>query len=685
MAPTVTKPPIRAVCLVLFIGTLLLFCRAIGNDFVNYDDPDYVTKNEHVTAGFGWPGVKWAFATGDISYWHPLTWVSHMIDWSLFGAQPAGHHAVSVVIHAFNAVLAFLVFRRLTGAFWTSAGFAAWFAWHPLRVESVAWVAERKDVLSGGFWLLALWAYAIYAERRRENSAGAWRAYAAALAAFAAGLMSKPSVVPFPVVLLALDFWPLGRFAPRVVATPGTAMPGRRRHLIGLALEKVPFLCLSVAVSVVTVIAQRKIGTLSDVLGLGARLANGVVAIARYLGKFVWPFDLAVLYPHPGHWPGAAVAGALVLFAAISGLVWVQRRRRPWLIAGWLWWLLALAPMVGIVQVGIQAMADRYTYIPMLGVQLAIVWTLREAFTTPRARRALAVAAGAVLLAGAARTVHQLGYWQDSLSLFEHAVAVTRENYLAHNNIGTHLVSLGRQAEAIEHYRRSIAINPNYAEASNNLGHAYALLGRNGEAVECYRQALRVKPDLLEARNNLGNALSDLGRVDEAIESYEFVLARQPNHADALMNYGVALAMKGRLPVAEEKIRASLRLRPDSASAHSNLGNVLAMTNRPPEAIASYRRALELNPGDAQTFNNLANVYAQTGALDDAVSNYLEALRLAPVNPEAHANLGRVLARLGRRDSAIQHVQLALQQRPGYAEAQELLGQLMAAPAPAAK
>ena len=684
MAPASKKNPTLAVCLVLFIGTWLLFVRAIGNDFVNYDDPDYVTANEHVQPGLTWAGVKWAFGSDDVSYWHPLTWISHLIDRSLFGGNPAGHHATSVGLHACNAVLVFLVFRRLTGAFWTSALNAALFAWHPLRVESVAWVAERKDVLSGFFWLLALWAYAVYAERRRERSPGAWGCYTLALAAFAGGLMSKPMVVTFPLVLLVVDYWPLRRLA---LAPPSATVSGTspREPLWRVLTEKLPFLGLSTAVSIVTVIAQKKVGTLSEVLPFDARMANAVVAVARYLGKLVWPFDLAVLYPHPGHWPTVAVAGALVLFVAISGTVWAQRRRRPWLLAGWLWWLVALAPVAGLVQVGIQSMADRYSYLPMLGVQFAILWTLRDIVSSTAARRTLVTAGAVVLAAGAARTWNQEGVWHDSLTLFEHAVAVTKDNYLAENNIGTHLVGLGRTAEAIEHYRRSLAIKPDYPEARNNLGHALAKLGRAREAADCFRAALRLKPDMIAAHNNLGNALSDLGQVDEAIEHYEFVLARQPEHADALMNYGVALAMKGRLAEAEKEIRMSLRVRPDSASAESDLGNVLALTGRPAEAIANYRRAIELSPRDSQSFNNLANVNAQTGALDDAATNYQEALRLEPMNPEAHLNFARVLVRQGRNAAALEHVKVALQQRPDYAEAAALLQQLRAPASAAAK
>ena len=672
MPPAESSLRLRIVCLALFFGTLLLFGRAIGHDFVNYDDPGYVTANEHVQAGLGADTWRWAFTTGEVSNWHPLAWISHTLDWTLFGRSPVGHHATSLLWHAASAVLAFLVLRRMTGAFWTSAFCAALWAWHPLRVESVAWVAERKDVLSGFFWWLALWAYASYAECQRERRPGAARSYVLTFGAFAVGLMCKPMLVTLPCVLLLLDFWPLRRSGS---ASAPFAWPR-------LLAEKVPFFALSAASGVVTYLAQQKGGSVSAALTLGARLANAAVAVARYLGKFVWPFDLAVLYPYPpsGRWPAGAVLGAVVLLALLSTVALWQWRRRPWLVVGWLWFLGTLVPVSGLVQVGLQSMADRYTYLPIIGVQLALLWTVREFAARPSLRPAMFAAAGAVLLGCAMRTWDQLAVWKNSFTLFDHAVRVTNGSYLAYNNLGIWLLDEHRPDEAIAAYRESLAINPGYEEALNNLGHALAGKGLAGEAVGYYRAALRTKPDLIEAHNNLGNALSDLGQIDEAIQEYEFVLARRPRHADALNNYGVALAMKGRTAEAVERIAASLRLKPDNVSGHSNLGNVYAMTGRLDDAIREYRRALELGPNDARVFNNLGNALAGKGRLAEAVAQYEQAVRLEPVNPEAQTNLGVALAKLGRREEAIRHLQTALRQRPDYPQAQSLLQALTASP-----
>jgi tetratricopeptide (TPR) repeat protein len=676
MPPAESSLRLRVVCLALFFGTLLLFGRVIGHDFVNYDDPGYVTANEHVQAGLGADTLRWAFTTGEVSNWHPLTWISHTLDWTLFGRSPAGHHAPSLLWHAAGAVLAFLTLRRMTGAFWTSAFCAALWAWHPLRVESVAWIAERKDVLSGFCGWLALWAYAGYAARSREGKSAAGRWYALAFIAFAVGLMCKPMLVTLPCVLLLLDFWPLRRSG---AASVPRAWPR-------LLAEKVPFFALSAASSVVTYLVQQKGGSVSAALSLDARLANAAVAVARYLGKFIWPFDLAVLYPYPpsGRWSADFVFGAIMLLAAISGLALWQWRRRPWLAVGWLWFLGTLVPVIGLVQVGLQSMADRYTYLPIIGVQLALLWTVREFAARPSLRPAMFAAVGAVLLGCAVRTWDQLAVWKNSFTLFDHAVRVTDRNYLAYNNLGIWLLDEHRPDEAIAAYRESLAINPAYEEALNNLGHALAEKGLAREAAGYYRAALRTKPDLIEAHNNLGNALSDLGQIDEAIQEYEFVLARRPRHADALNNYGVALAMKGRTVEAVERITAALRLKPDDVSAHSNLGNVYAMTGRPADAIAEYRRALALRPDDARVCNNLGNVLAEKGDLAGAVEHYEKALRLEPMNPEAHTNLGVALAKLGRRDEAIRHLQTALQQRPDYPQAQSLL-QALTAPLPNGK
>lgn len=649
----------------LFVGTLLLFSRTWDHGFVNYDDNDYVTANPHVTTGLTIENVRWAFSTGAVSYWHPLTWISHQADWSLFGANARGHHVVATLWHALNAVLALLACRRLTGSLWLSAIAAALFAWHPLRVESVAWVAERKDLLSGAFGLATVWAYAGYA-RQRAAGRNAFGGYWVALAFFAGGLMSKPMLVTLPLVLLALDFWPLGRLS----TTPWWR----------LALEKLPFAVLSAAVSAVTVVAQREVGTLSEVLPLGARLANAVVAVSRYLGNFIMPVNLAVLYPHPGWWPTTTVTAALVLVAAVSVVAWRQRVRRPWILVGWMWFLLALLPASGVVQVGIQSMADRYTYLPMLGIVIALLWTLRDALTFASLRGYAWIAAGLVLTAAAARTWHQQGYWKDSFTLFDHAVRVTEGNYLAYNNRGHALYEAGRADEAMADYRRSLEINPRYADAGNNLGHALAERGQPAAAIPLYRTALAAKPGQRDIMVNLANALSDVGQIEESTRLYEEVLAREPDHVNALNGLGVALAQQGRVDAAVTRFEAALRRDPRNASAHGNLGNVAAMSGRRDDAVRHYRQALELKP-DSSTWYNLATVQRELGRTEDAIASYTQAVNLSATNSDAQAMLGFMLAQQGRREDAVRHLRLALQARPDHPQAKAWLEAVLALPA----
>lgn len=653
----------RALAAVLFFGTLLLFSSAIGHDFVNYDDPDYVTANPHVKAGVSIDGVRWALQSGEASNWHPLTWMSHQLDVTLFGDRPSGHHATSVLLHSFNAVLAFVVVRRLTGARWTAAFFAAWFAWHPLRVESVAWVSERKDVLSGFFALLTLWAYAAYAEHRRNGpmTSAARRAYAFALAAFALGLMAKPMLVTLPCVLLLLDGWPLRR-----MARGETEAAAKPEPVWMLVREKIPFFALAAMSSYVTYVVQKGGGSVSVALSLPLRIANAFVAVARYLGKLVWPTDLAVLYPHPGTWPAPAVAGSAGLVAAIVVLAMWQLRRRPWIAVGAGWFLGMLVPVIGLVQVGLQSMADRYTYLPILGVQFAVLWTLREAFASPAARRALALAGGAALVAWAVQTRDQIGVWRNSFTLFDHAIAVTSGNYLAHDNRGLHLFHAGRVDEAMADYRRALAIHPQYMNANNNLGYALAQTGHPAEAIVSYRAALRAMPGHLEVQNNLANALADVGELAEAMEHYAFVLERRPNHVNALNGSAVALAMQNRLPEARARLEQSLRVAPDNPSALNNLGNVCSMLGQRDEAIGYYRRAAAANPAEAHALVLAGSLLNDQQKYAEAVDALQNALRRAPSHPEAHAQLGLALARLGRTEEAQREFRATLQLQPNH-------------------
>jgi len=694
--------------LLLAVVTLAVYLPVAWHGFVNYDDADYVSSNSHVQSGLKWANVVWAFTTGHASNWHPLTWLSHMLDCQVFGEHVGAYHLVNVAFHIANSILLFLILRRLTGTHWRAAVVAGIFAVHPLHVESVAWISERKDVLSTLFLLLTIGAYGSYAQakarristdangaswglipgnKRRSKNPGrvdrpaharqpGWPASiycVLALVAFALGLMSKPMLVTLPFLLLLLDWWPLGRIK------PGNA-PLDFRTVFGLLVEKIPFLALALASSIVTFLVQRSGGAVSTSLTVGQRLANALVSYVRYIGKALWPAKLSVLYPHPGDWPVWEVAGAAVLLVGIFALVMWQARKRPYLLAGWLWFVGMLVPVIGLVQVGIQSMADRYTYVALVGLSIALVWGAWDLSARLQCRPAiLAAASGIGLAICALLTVRQVGFWRDSEALFGHAVKVTEKNYLAYNNLGYYLSNKGRPAEAMEYYRKSLEINPQYEDALNNMGYALAGLKRHAEAIPYYEAALRIKPNHVEVHNNLGNALSELGRIDEAIAHYRFVLKEKPDHADAHNNLGIALAMQGKLDEAIPHFRDAIRFKPNYASAHSNLGNALAVQHKLDEAIHEYQECLRINPKDPQAHNNLGNVLAQQGKLDQAILEYQEALRLNADNPEAHLNLGIALVRQGKREEALHHFQEALKLRPDYPEARHQI-ELLSAP-----
>ncbi len=663
----------------ILLVTAWMYGPGWHHDFVNYDDPDYVTANPHVTDGVTLEGVKWAFTTGHASNWHPITWISHQLDCTLFGTGSGGPHLVSLFWHLANTVLLFLAVRSLTGARWRSLAVAGLFALHPLHVESVAWVSERKDVLSAFFFFLTLLSYRTYLGSLQPavcvGTGGAvvagksrrWLWYMGALAAFALGLMSKPMLVTVPFLLILLDWWPLGRL--------GFEEPGWGRRVVWILFEKAPFLALSVGSSVVTFLVQREGGAVSMSLPLEARLGNAVVACVRYMAKMVWPVDLAVLYPHPGHWATWAVCGSLAVMLGISAVAAWCWRGRPWVLTGWCWFLGMLVPVVGIVQVGIQSMADRYTYLPMIGLFIAMAWGAGElSQRLGIGRRAVVAVAVVVMALCAGLGRRQVDVWGNSETLFRQTVTATRDNYLAYNNLGFYYSNQGRTEEALTEYRKSLAINPQYPDALNNMGHALAAQRRHAEAIPYYEAAIRVQPDQVEVRNNYGNSLSDLGRLDEAIEQYRFVIQRNSLHPDANNNLGIALAMKGNLEDAVGHFRTAIQNKKDYASAHSNLGNALAALKRPEAAVEQYRVCLRLNPKDPQAHNNLANVLVEQGKVADAVAEYEEAIRLQPDNPEAHCNLGLSLQRLNRGAEARQHFEEALRLRPGHPEARRALG-----------
>lgn len=674
--PTALSRP-AVLCLLLALATLAVYCRVGGYDFVNYDDSDYVTANRHVQAGLKWENVVWAFKTGHASNWHPLTWLSHELDCQLFGVSAGPQHLVNLGLHVVNMLLLFLVLWQMTRAYWRSAVVAGLFALHPLHVESVAWISERKDVLSTLFFLLTLWAYARYAVCDRQGTtldAGAENQsrkasgfYVLALVFYVLGLMSKPMLVTLPCVLLLLDYWPLGRIELSFKCW-------KARLGLKLLLEKLPFFALSAASSVITFIAQQKGGAVSTSLPVADRVANALVSYVRYIGKMFLPVDLSVLYPHPGHWPVGVTLGCALLLGIISfGVLFLGRRWR-FLPVGWLWFVGMMVPVIGLVQVGIQAMADRYTYVPMIGLFIVLVWGLGESFPgNPERKKWLGTGAVLSLLGCGLVTARQAQYWRDSEALFQHAVDTTSDNYLAYNNLGFYYSGKGQIDKAMENYRKSIAIKPTYEDALNNLG--YALAGRKQflEAIPYYKAALRSAPRQVEVHNNLGNALSELGRIDEAIAHYEVALGQDPEHADAHNNLGIALAMQGKLEEAINHFQQAIRFKANYASAHGNLGNAYAVQHRLPEAMAQYQECLRLNPKDAQAHNNLGNVLMEQGKLAEAISHYNEALELNENNPEAHFNLGVALVRQGQREQAASHFAAALRLKPDYQQAKRQL------------
>ena len=572
------------IVLFLVVATLSVYMRAGGNGFVNYDDNRYVTANPHVATGITPGNVGWAFTTTTASNWHPLTWLSHMTDCQLYGLNPRWHHLTSVALHALNAVLLFLLLARMTHAPWRSAFVAALFALHPLHVESVAWVAERKDVLSTLFFLLTLLVYARYVERPGPAR------YVPVFCLYALGLMAKPMLVTLPCVLLLLDYWPLGRYRTANPARP--VLPGdgdSRGKLVNgssvgrLVLEKVPLFLLAAASGMITVYAQKSGEALAslEVVPYGLRISNAFVAYVAYIGKMFWPAGLSVIYPLPPGVPLWQVAGAVLLLSGISILAILLRGSAPFLLVGWLWYLGTLVPVIGLVQVGIQAFADRYSYIPLIGLFMCIAWAVPEAASAGRRQRALLAASAAlVLVVFAATTWRQTGFWKDSRKLFTHALAVTSGNYMAHLNLGTALAEQGNLAEAMDHYDAALRINPNLAIAHFNLGNGLLAQGRRAEAVSQYRAALRINPSYASAHYNLGVVMAGEGMSAEAIEHFSEAVRSKPDFAKAHVAWGLALSREGRLAEAVSHYYEALRLKPDDAEARKNLEYALGELKR---------------------------------------------------------------------------------------------------------
>jgi tetratricopeptide (TPR) repeat protein len=616
----------------LFIATVQVYAQTARFDFVNFDDPDYVTANAHVRGGFTAQNVAWAFTSGDAANWFPLTRLSHMLDYRLFGMSGGWHHLTNVLLHSLAVLLLFAFLNRATGRRWLSAWVALLFALHPLHVESVAWVAERKDVLSSFFAMLALWSYVRWVEQPSRYR------YGMVALAFALGLMAKPMVVTLPLVFLLVDVWPLGR--------------GPRWR------EKIPFFAMSAASAAVTWWAQAASGAVrtSGQFPLLLRMENAAVSCVVYLFKWFWPSRLAVFYPYPAEIPAWQAAAAVIAIAAVSVMAWRSIRNRPYLAVGWFWFLIMLAPVIGLVQVGAQARADRYTYMPTIGISIMLAWGAAEMLTrVPRAKPVVVALAAAAGVAAAAVSWVQIGYWQDSRSLFQRAVDVTESNYLAHHSLGVALAeSPDTLNQAVGQYQTALKIQPDYVRAHTDLGSAFAKQGRLSDAMAEYRAALAIDPDLAIPHNNLGNVYVQLGMSSEAVSEYGAALRLDPEYADARKNLaeaeytlGLALAKAGRTFEAVAHLEAALRARADYPEAHNNLGVVLSQDpSRAQDAIGHFQAALRIDPNYADAHVNLGLALSQLpGHIPEAIAQLEAAERIQP-DPEVQQMVEKLKAEI---------------------------------------
>jgi tetratricopeptide (TPR) repeat protein len=633
-------------CLALVLGTRLLYAPALNFDFVNYDDPEYLVQNVHINRGLSPAGFAWSFNAGYAGNWHPLTWMSHMLDCQLYGLSPGGHHATNVLLHAFSAMLLFLILDRMTGAFWRAAVAAALFAWHPLRVESVAWVSERKDVLSAVFWMLAMWAYIRYAEacsppKTRQEMQGAKRKrfYVLALIFFMLGLMSKPMLVTFPFVLLLLDWWPLGRMRrgpphPNLNLNPNLNRNAKNLHgpasslarpltdresgpaasrpsVLRLWMEKIPFFLLSLGACILTLVAQRGAIQSLTLVPLSLRLTDAIEAYFKYVEKTIWPSKLAVLYVlhyHPWRWNDI---WPWLFMGVVSATAFRLRKSRPYLLVGWLWYLGALVPVINLVQIGSQAMADRYSYIPSIGLFLMICWAVYDlSGAWPFRRVLLGVLGTAAIAACLAVTRIQLSYWKNSGALFAHAIEVTSDNFLAMGREAAYLRDNQQYEKARLQCEEALRIYPGYADGHFILGTVLWSQGNLEAATEELETALRLEPARSDAHYALGCVGLARKMPEQARQHFAAVLAQAPANPEARAGLGNALAMQGRLEEAAAQFVEALRLAPQNLDARYQLALVLAKQRKSQEAISQYEILLRYQPEAPNFLNNLAWILA---------------------------------------------------------------------------
>jgi len=624
------------ICLVLAFITIIAFEQVRLNDFISYDDEDYITGNTHIQEGLTAESVKWALTTRHAGNWHPLTWISHMLDCKFYKLKPAGHHITNLILHIINTLLLFGILKAMTKAVWPSAFVAVLFALHPLHVESVAWAAERKDILSGLFWMLTISAYIRYSNKPNIGR------YILVVILFALGLMSKPMLVTLPFVLLLLDYWPLERFSIGSQNSVNTLSAGR------LIAEKVPLLIMAAASCAVTFIAQQRGGAvaIAEALPLSLRISNALVSYIIYIGKMLYPSGLGVLYPLQlsGFPLWQPIVSGIILLAITAVMIYFSRKNKS-LIFGWLWYIVTLVPVIGLVQVGSQSMADRYTYLPSIGIFIIVSWGVCQLSGRLKYRKVfLSVCGSAAIVVLTICTRLQVRHWKDSISLFNHTLAVTENNYVIHYNLGIALRKQGSVHEAIDHYRKALQINPNLAEVHYNLGNALQLQGKIDDALSQFHLSLKIKPEHAKSYYNIANILQSQGKPDEAVEYY----------------------------------RRAFEINPTYTKACYSLANALLKQGKSDQAMDCYILVLQIEPDHAHAHNNLANLLLSDGKVDQAIDHYSKALVSEPENAAVHLNISILLSQQGKNGPAIRHCRQALRINPKDKRAQDLLSTLLA-------
>ena len=664
-----SKKQILIVYIVLIVITLVVFWQVNQYNFINVDDDVYVTENSHIHFGITFDGFCWAFSTTYAEFWHPLTWLSLMLDYQLYGLNAGGYHLTNLILHIMSTLLLFWLFNRMTGATWRSAFLAALFALHPLRVESVAWVAERKDVLSAFFWMLTLCLYVYYTEKP------VIRRYLLILLSFACGLMSKPMVVTLPIVMILLDYWPLGRLQSQKIGTnlmmdvvpiytkqrkqknksikgalkknisPPNDQKSSEAKIAGIIplwqlREKIPFFIFSAAFSIITIYAQynARIKHPSQPLGFG--IANAPIFFVTYLEKIFWPHDLALGYPSSDQIPVWQILGATLLILVISTAVIITVKRLQHLFVGWLWYAITILPVIGIIPIG-SPMADRYIYLPSIGIAIMLGWGIPSLIKSEEIRKKILFPAGIAALAIlAVLTWQQCGYWKNSITLFNHTLQVTKNNHFAHNNRGVAYDELGQNQLAIEDYNEAIRLKPDLAGTYNNRGVVYNKLGQYQLAIEDYNKAIRLKPDYAKTYNNRGFVYNKLGQYQQAIEDYDEAIRLKPDYAGAYNNRGIAYNMLGQNQLAIEDYNKAIRLKPDYAEAYNNRGNVYNNLGQYQLAIEDYNEAIRLKPDYVNAYLNRGFIYTKIAEYQKAIEDYNEAIRLKPDLADAYNNRG---------------------------------------------